>query len=301
MLDRILHQRLQDHAGHKKVERGRLEFLDHLQLVTPKARHFDIEIIIEELQLLAQWDERVSLAQQTPQNVAQLHDHLAGGIGIAAHQRSDRIQRVEEEVGIDLALQRFHAGLQQQALLLLQLHLDAYVVQHLERDGDRHDGARVDRQVDRPGIRIERKNALGKGTMQLYTDELQTQYEEEERGLPIDEGLADAASNPVINAEVEKRRKRPDRLAIGAEMTQHASQKSCQDVHRQRKPLAQKQRRQRNQDASRGASQTAADYAHQDGALESDVSSLEVVYPTTHQHAQRDRDRKSTRLNSSHL
>src|ERR1035441_1181495 len=70
MLDRILHQRLQDHTGHEKVERGRFEFLDHLQLVTPKARHFDIEIIIQKLQLLAQGDERVSLAQQPPQNVA---------------------------------------------------------------------------------------------------------------------------------------------------------------------------------------------------------------------------------------
>ena len=83
MLDGVLHQRLQDHAGHEKVERGWLQFLYHFQLVTAEARDLDVEIIVEEFELLAQRHERISLAQQAAQNVAQLHDHLARRIGIA--------------------------------------------------------------------------------------------------------------------------------------------------------------------------------------------------------------------------
>ena len=147
VLDGVLHQRLQNHAGHQMIERCRLQFLHDSQLVVAKARDLDIEIVVEKFQLLAQRNERIALAQQAAQNVAQLHDHLARGIGIGTHQRGNRIQRVEQEVRIDLALQRFHARLQQQPLLLLQLHLDAHVVQHLQRDGDGHHRARIDGEL----------------------------------------------------------------------------------------------------------------------------------------------------------
>src|SRR5208283_3235870 len=109
----VLHQRLQDHAGHKVLERGGLEFLHHRQLVAAEARNFNVEVVVEKLKLLAQRNERVSLAQQTAQNIAEFHDHLACRVGITAHQRGNRVQRIEQEVRIDLALQGLHASLQQ--------------------------------------------------------------------------------------------------------------------------------------------------------------------------------------------
>src|ERR1019366_2230671 len=111
--------------------------------------------------------------------------------------------------------------------------------------------------VDQPVGRIEREDARGKSAMQLYADELQTQDEKEERSLPIDEGLADAASNPAIDAEIEQRRERPDGFAIGAKMAQHASQCPGENVHGQGKPLAEKHRRQSNQRSARDSRQAS--------------------------------------------
>ena len=51
VLDGVLHQRLQDHAGNQVVERGGVEFLEDLQLLAPEAHHLDIQVVIEELDL----------------------------------------------------------------------------------------------------------------------------------------------------------------------------------------------------------------------------------------------------------
>ena len=59
-------------------------------------------------------------------------------IGIEANQRRNGIQRVEQEVRIDLAGERVHARLQQQLLVLLEIHLDARVVPDFQRRRDGH-------------------------------------------------------------------------------------------------------------------------------------------------------------------
>ena len=107
------------------LEAGRIEFLHHLQLVAPEADDLDVEIVVDEFELLAQRHERVALLEQAAENLGELEDHLARRVGIEAHQRGHGVERVEQEVRIDLALQRVHAGLQQQPLLLFQLHLNA--------------------------------------------------------------------------------------------------------------------------------------------------------------------------------
>ena len=108
--------------------------------------------------LFAQRNESVGLTQQPSQNIRQLHDQLARRIRIEPHQRRNRVQRVEQEVRIDLALQRLHARLHQQALLLFQLHLDARVVPDLQRNADAHQHRRENRDCD-PDVRtIDRKD-----------------------------------------------------------------------------------------------------------------------------------------------
>ena len=77
--------------------------------------------------------------EQAAQNVGQLDDQLAGRVGIEAHQRGNRIQRIKQKVRIDLVLQRLHAGVQQQALLLFQLDLNANAVPDFEFGSDDHD------------------------------------------------------------------------------------------------------------------------------------------------------------------
>ena len=81
---------------------------------------------------------------------------------------------------VDLALQGFHARLQQQALLLFEFHLDAHVVQHFERDGHGHHGAGVDGEFDQPVVAVEGEDAAGKRAMQLDADELEGENQQEE-------------------------------------------------------------------------------------------------------------------------
>ena len=95
------------------------------------------------------------------QNIRQAHDHLSGHLRAEAHQRGDRVQRVEEKMRIDLALQRVESRLQQQPLLFLELVLDADRVPYLQLNANHHRRAGVDRQPHRPGRRDQRKKAVG--------------------------------------------------------------------------------------------------------------------------------------------
>jgi hypothetical protein len=47
------------------------------------------------------------------QEIAQLHDHLLGGGGILAHQDRDRVQGVEQEMGLQLGLEPLELGVLQ--------------------------------------------------------------------------------------------------------------------------------------------------------------------------------------------
>ncbi len=149
MLNGVLDQRLQQHAGNHDIERCRIKFLDHTQFVPPESDNFDVEIVVDKFELFPQGRKRFAAIKQPPQNRRQLEDHVARRVGIKAHQRRNRIQSIEQEVRIDLILQRLHAGVQQQALLLLEFDLNAYAVEDLEFDSDRRDRSRH-RSAPRP-------------------------------------------------------------------------------------------------------------------------------------------------------
>src|ERR1039457_6266333 len=193
-------------------------------------------------------------------------------------------------MGIDLALQGFHARLQKQPFLLFEFHFDAHVVQDFERDGNCHDGAGIDCEFDQPTVAIKRENTARKGAMHLDAHELESEDQQQEGSLPVDQRLANAAANPVVDAQVEERRERPHGFALGGNVPQQTRQEAGQNVHGEGEPFAKQQRWQRDQDAAGGSDEASADYAHQDGAFKRDIGGVEVADPATHQHAERDRD-----------
>src|SRR5580698_936413 len=131
MLNCVLDDRLQQHAGHERVERLLIDFLENLELVAPKADDLDVQIIVDEIKLFPQRNEGLMLPQQPPQNIGKLQHHAASHVRIEADQGGDSVQRVEKEMGIDLAGQGVHARLEQVLLVLLEVHLDARVVPDL--------------------------------------------------------------------------------------------------------------------------------------------------------------------------
>src|SRR6267142_7215303 len=138
MLQTIFHHRLQQHAWYKGFQRFVVDLLDNFQIVFAEPRHFDVQVVVDKLQFFFERYKRFVLAQQPPQDIAELEHYATGGVGIEADQRRNGIQRVEQKVWIDLTGQRVHARFLQQLLVPLEVHLDASVVPDLQRRGHRH-------------------------------------------------------------------------------------------------------------------------------------------------------------------
>src|SRR5262249_51527146 len=64
---------------------------------------------------------RTDVLQSQSQQVAQPRDHPLGGFHVAAHQRRDGVQRVEEEMWMQLHFQRLQLSLRQLGLQLRRL------------------------------------------------------------------------------------------------------------------------------------------------------------------------------------
>src|SRR6185437_7925754 len=139
VLDGVFYQRLQQHAGDHHIQRCGIEFLHNLELVTAKAHDLDVEIVVDEIDLILQRNECVTAVQQAAQDCGQLDDEFARCVRRDAHQRRNRIQRVEQKVRVDLILQRGHARLEQEPLLFLQLDLQTHAVPNLQLNHDHRD------------------------------------------------------------------------------------------------------------------------------------------------------------------
>ena len=67
-----------------------------------ESNDFDVEVLVDRLELFADRDEVIGIAEPAPQQRRQpVHDH-ARRFGLRADQRRDRGQRVEQEVRVDL-------------------------------------------------------------------------------------------------------------------------------------------------------------------------------------------------------
>src|ERR1700680_3182169 len=86
VLQGVLDNGLQKHAGNKSVERGLLDLLVNPKIVSTETCDLDIEIIIDEVEFLLQRHKGLMLSQQSPQNIAQFDDHAASGVRIVANQ-----------------------------------------------------------------------------------------------------------------------------------------------------------------------------------------------------------------------
>src|SRR5208283_1977016 len=141
VLDAVLHNGLQQHAGDKRLQRIGADLLHDIQVVVAKARHLNVEIIVNKRKLFTERHKRFVLAQQSPEYIAEFQDHAARRVRVNADQRRNRVERVEKKVRVDLAGERVHPGAQQQLLVALQVHLDARVVPNLKRRRHAHQRA----------------------------------------------------------------------------------------------------------------------------------------------------------------
>ncbi len=118
MLDGVFDERLQHQVGDQRIERVRLH-VEHYGQTIPEPGLFDLQILREEIELLLQRDLLdADVLERDAQQIAQLGDHVVGGIDVAVHQRRDRVERVEEEMRLQLPLQRLQLSLDEMGLEL---------------------------------------------------------------------------------------------------------------------------------------------------------------------------------------
>ena len=95
-------------VGSERVERLRLDVEADDQPIG-EARLLDLEVLREEIELRLERDFLAArVLERHPQQIAEAHQGPVGGLDVAVHQRRDRVQRVEQEVRLELLLQRRH-------------------------------------------------------------------------------------------------------------------------------------------------------------------------------------------------
>ena len=109
MLDRVLHEWLQQEAGHQRLAGPFAGGDAHLQAIA-KTRPLDLDIAIEQRQLAIQRhaiDEPD--IERLAQQMAQVADHALGRFGPLVDQLGDGVERVEQEVRLELHAQHLES------------------------------------------------------------------------------------------------------------------------------------------------------------------------------------------------
>ena len=118
VLDRVLDERLQQERGQQRIERLGFDVEPHDQSIG-ESRLLDFEVLREEIELRLQ--RAFVLAQvleRHAEQIAEAHQRAIRGVDVAMHQRRNRVQRVEQEVRLQLMLQRGHLRLDELGLEL---------------------------------------------------------------------------------------------------------------------------------------------------------------------------------------
>ena len=186
MLDRILDERLKNHAGHDHVQRVGADVLGHLELGA-EADDLDVEILVDRLELLPQRHEMIGCAQQAAQEARQFRDEHARRLRLRANQRRDRRQRVEQKMRVDLIRQRLDFRRQQQLLLLLQSMFDPRVVPDLDRrrDGQHRRQHHDDHRPREAGRRRRIEQPVRPARPDPLAEQLQRDGREQQDDLPV--------------------------------------------------------------------------------------------------------------------
>src|SRR5438093_4177767 len=102
VLDGILNNGLQDHARNHVPERVVVNLFFDLELVLSKADDFDIQVIVDKLELFPQRDKVFMALKQLSQDMRKLDDDGSSLGRIRANEGRNRIQGVEQKVGVNL-------------------------------------------------------------------------------------------------------------------------------------------------------------------------------------------------------
>src|ERR1700693_3627872 len=110
VLDGVLHQRLEHEARDIGRARGLVRVdLDPDSVV--EAHALDLEVLLEDRQVLLKRYELPRLGEEArTEQVRDPQDHALGAAGLAADERQERVQGVEQEVGLQLRLERRELG-----------------------------------------------------------------------------------------------------------------------------------------------------------------------------------------------
>ncbi len=293
MLDGIFHQRLQQHAGNHHVERGGIEIPHNIQLVPPETQHFNIEIVIDELKLFPQRGECFASIEQAAKNGSQLENHVPRGFRVNPDQRRNRIQRVKQKVRIDLVLQRLHARMQQQSLLLLEFDLNPNAVEdfQLDSNGDHRSG--VNSSFHPQVGTLQAENRMRKIARPFHLHKTQSNDGREKHDLPVEQTRSGkVAANQAVNTQIDKRRERPDVVFIARHGAQLPGKKSAEQTKGQRRPFSVQHGRNGHQQAAQRARPATANRAEQKRGLKAQISSQKAGNGKTDPDANRDRQAK---------
>ena len=114
----------------------------------------DLQVAVEKGQFLAQWDfVLVGALERQAEQIAQARNHAIGGLDVFVHQGGDRVERIEQEMRVELHLQRLKLCLGQPLLQFrgAQLALMKFPV-IVDRMNHRHDDP-IYQQVEKKRFR----------------------------------------------------------------------------------------------------------------------------------------------------
>jgi hypothetical protein len=105
VLDGVLGERLQQQHRHEDTARLLVDVEGAAQ-VSREAHALDVQVLLEQRELARERDFLLDLAaEDRAQQVAQSHEHRLGSVRVAVHEPGERVQRVEEEVRVELPLE----------------------------------------------------------------------------------------------------------------------------------------------------------------------------------------------------
>ena len=124
MLDGVLSQRLERQRRHQRAEHIGVDGLLDRQSVA-EAGLLDREVVARQRQFIGERDLGPTVSvEHAPEQARQLGHHRLRPLGVALDERADRVERVEQEVGVELHPERRQPGFDQLALELRPLRFE---------------------------------------------------------------------------------------------------------------------------------------------------------------------------------
>ncbi len=116
--ERVLDERLEEQIRHACVARLGFDVDGDAQPVAEAEGH-DLEVALQEVELrLERHFLRADVLERHAEQIAQRRDHRIGAADVLVHERRDRVQRVEEEVRLQLHAQHVELRLRETRLEL---------------------------------------------------------------------------------------------------------------------------------------------------------------------------------------